>query len=113
MTFSDLGVNRKVVSNGLFYINMKFQLISMFQNQENGQKLSKSLKKTIFDDFEPILNNEDDFSARCGYLESCRYWSYLSKCAISADSYASKSRKRPKTSKKSKKADFDDFEMDF
>ena len=25
MRFSDLGVNRKVVSNGLFYLNMKFK----------------------------------------------------------------------------------------
>ena len=99
MNISDLGVNKKVVDTGLIYLNMQFQLISMFQNQENGQKLSKSLKKAIFDDFEPILNNEDDFSVRCGYLESCRYWSNLSKCAISADSYASNSSKWPKTLK--------------
>ena len=39
--FSDLGVNRKVVDNGLYYLNMQFQPNPMLQTQENGQKPSK------------------------------------------------------------------------
>ena len=72
MDFSGLGVNRKVVDNGLIYLNIQFQPIPMLQNQENGQKPQKNPKKLIFYDFDPILNWEDDFSGTCGYLESCR-----------------------------------------
>ena len=42
--FSGLGVNTKVVDNGLFYLNTQFQLNPMLQNQENGQKPSKRHK---------------------------------------------------------------------
>ena len=36
MRFSDLGVNRKVVSNGLFYLNMKIeQLFAKFKFSSN------------------------------------------------------------------------------
>ncbi len=33
--------NRKVVDNGLYYLNMQFQPNPMLQNQENDQKPSK------------------------------------------------------------------------
>ena len=39
--FSGLGVNRKVVDNGLYYLNMQFQPNRMLQTQENGKKPSK------------------------------------------------------------------------
>jgi hypothetical protein len=40
--FSEHVTNRKVVDNGLFYLNIQFQLNPMLQNQENGQKPSKT-----------------------------------------------------------------------
>ena len=48
MIFSGLGVNRKVVDNGLIYLNIQFQPIPMLQNQENGQKTQKKSKKADF-----------------------------------------------------------------
>ncbi len=39
--FSEQMTNTKVVDNGLYYLNMQFQLIPMLQTQENGRKLSK------------------------------------------------------------------------
>ena len=39
--FSKHVTNRKAVDNGLYYLNMQFQLNPMLQTQENGQKPSK------------------------------------------------------------------------
>ena len=39
--FSEQMTNTKVVDNGLYYLNMQFQLIPMLQTRENGRKPSK------------------------------------------------------------------------
>ena len=39
--FSEQMTNTKVVDNGLYYLNMQFQLIPMLQTRDNGQKPSK------------------------------------------------------------------------
>ena len=49
MRFSDLGVNRKVIDNGLFYLNMLFQLNRDKITQENGLKPSKMDKNGLND----------------------------------------------------------------
>ena len=38
MSFSDHGVNRKVVDNVENYLNVQFQQKEMTRSQENGQK---------------------------------------------------------------------------
>ena len=61
MYFLGLGVYKKVVDKGLIYLHMHFQPNGQGPSQVNGQKLSKTLKKAIFDDFDPILTSEDVF----------------------------------------------------
>jgi len=51
MTFSDLGANRKVVDNGLFYIPVDFQPYGSKSSRENDQKLSKTAKNGLKMDF--------------------------------------------------------------
>ena len=51
MTFSDLGANRKVVDNGLFYLNMHFQPNRDKNTRENDEKPSKTAKNGLKSDF--------------------------------------------------------------
>ena len=51
MTFLDLGVNRKVVDNDVYYINMDFQPNRDKNTRENGQKPSKMAKNGLKMDF--------------------------------------------------------------
>ena len=51
MSFSDLGVNRKVVDNGLQYLNMHFQLNRDKNTRENGEKPSKMAKNGLKSEF--------------------------------------------------------------
>ena len=60
MTFLDLGVNRKVVDNDVYYINMDFQPNRDKNTRENGQKPSKMAKNGLKTVFLPYLTNFPD-----------------------------------------------------
>ena len=62
MTFSHLGANRKVVDNGLFYLNMHFQPNRDKSTRENGQKPSKTAKNGLKTDFSANLLENRSFS---------------------------------------------------
>ncbi len=47
--FSEQMTNTKVVDNGLYYLNMQFQLIPMLQTRENGRKPSKNGIKLLIE----------------------------------------------------------------
>ena len=51
MTFSHLGVHRKVVDSGLYYINMHFQPNRDKNTRENGEKPLKMAKNGLKSDF--------------------------------------------------------------
>ena len=51
MHFSGLGVDKKVIDNGLIYFSVKFHQNPSFQTLKNGQKLSKMAKNGLKTDF--------------------------------------------------------------